>query len=181
MVNHVDLIGLSFVKEPDDVELLQKSVSKLTNREIGIILKIETRLAFENLSQLLLKGLKKPPVGVMVARGDLGVEVGFERMSEVQEQILWLCEAAHIPVIWATQVLEQMNKTGLPTRGEVTDAAMSSRAECVMLNKGPFVVETVRFLDNILVRMMDHNNKKTHMLRKLKISEGRWPSKGIKM
>jgi pyruvate kinase len=179
-VKHVDLIGLSFVKVPEDVELLQKTISKLTKREIGIILKIETRSAFENLSQLLLAGLKKPPVGVMVARGDLGVEVGFERMSEVQEQILWLCEAAHIPVIWATQVLEQMNKTGLPTRGEVTDAAMSSRAECVMLNKGPFVVETVKFLDNILVRMMHHNNKKTHMLRKLKISEGRWPSTGLK-
>jgi pyruvate kinase len=179
-VNHVDLIGLSFVKEPNDVELLQKEISKLTNKEIGIILKIETRSAFENLSQLLLTGLKKPPIGVMVARGDLGVEVGFERMSEVQEQILWLCEAAHIPVIWATQVLEQMNKIGLPTRGEVTDAAMSSRAECVMLNKGPFVVETVKFLDNILTRMMNHNNKKTHMLRKLKISEGRWTSTGLK-
>jgi len=129
---------------------------------------------------LLLAGLKKPPFGVMVARGDLGVEIGFERMAEVQEQILWLCEAAHVPVIWATQVLEQMNKTGLPSRGEVTDAAMSSRAECVMLNKGPFVVETVKFLDNILVRMMDHNNKKTSMLRKLKISEGRWPSTGLR-
>lgn len=176
---HVDLIGLSFVKEPSDVKLLQKEITKRTDREIGIILKIETRAAFENLSHLLLAGLKKPPVGVMVARGDLGVEVGFERMSEVQEQILWLCEAAHVPVIWATQVLDQMNKTGLPTRGEVTDAAMSSRAECVMLNKGPYIVETVKFLDNILVRMMDHNNKKTPMLRKLKISEGRWPSKGL--
>jgi pyruvate kinase len=179
-VKYVDMIGLSFVKEAHDVELLQTEILKRTDKNLGIILKIETRSAFENLSQLLLAGLKKPPVGVMVARGDLGVEVGFERMSEVQEQILWLCEAAHVPVIWATQVLEQMNKTGLPTRGEVTDAAMSSRAECVMLNKGPFVVETVKFLNNILVRMMDHNNKKTPMLRKLKISEGRWHSTGLK-
>jgi len=179
-VKHVDLIGLSFIKEPNDVHLLQAEISKRTEKELGIILKIETRAAFENLSQLLLAGLKKPPFGVMVARGDLGVEIGFERMAEVQEQILWLCEAAHVPVIWATQVLEQMNKTGLPSRGEVTDAAMSSRAECVMLNKGPFVVETVKFLDNILVRMMDHNNKKTSMLRKLKISEGRWPSTGLR-
>jgi pyruvate kinase len=160
------------------VELLQKEISERTTKELGIILKIENKLAFENLSHLLLSGLKKPPIGVMVARGDLGVEVGFERMSEVQEQILWLCEAAHVPVIWATQVLEQMNKTGMPSRGEVTDAAMSSRAECVMLNKGPYVVETVKFLDNILVRMMDHNNKKTPMLRKLKVSEGRWPGSG---
>ena len=81
----------------------------------------------------------RPPAGVMVARGDLGVELGFERMAEVQEEILWLAEAAHLPVIWATQVLETLTKTGTPTRGEVTDAAMSARAECVMLNKGPFV------------------------------------------
>jgi Pyruvate kinase, barrel domain len=57
--------------------------------------------------------------------------------AEVQEEILWLCEAAHLPVIWATQVLETMIKKGRPTRAEVTDAAMSVRAECVMLNKGP--------------------------------------------
>ena len=176
---YADMIGLSFVKEPGDVEQLQAELAKRTSREIGIVLKVETKIAFENLSRLLLVGLRKPPLGVMVARGDLGVEIGFERMSEVQEQILWLCEAAHVPVIWATQVLEQMNKTGLPTRGEVTDAAMSSRAECVMLNKGPFIVETVRFLNNILMRMMDHNNKKTPMLRKLKISEGRWPGRRL--
>jgi pyruvate kinase len=94
-------------------------------------------------------------------------------MAEVQEQILWLYEAAHVPVIWATQVLEQICKKGLPTRGEVTDAAMSSRAECVMLNKGPFIVETVAFLENILMRMQNHQFKKTPMLRKLKVSEGR--------
>jgi pyruvate kinase len=176
---NADMIGLSFVKDPRDVEQLQVELAKRTSREVGIVLKIETKTAFENLSRLLLVGLRKPPLGVMVARGDLGVEIGFERMSEVQEQILWLCEAAHVPVIWATQVLEQMNKTGLPTRGEVTDAAMSSRAECVMLNKGPFIVETVRFLNNILMRMMDHNNKKTPMLRKLKISEGRWPGRRL--
>jgi pyruvate kinase len=50
------------------------------------------------------------PVGVMVARGDLAVEVGFERLAELQEEIVWLCEAAHVPVIWATQVLESMAK-----------------------------------------------------------------------
>ena len=52
-------------------------------------------------------------------------------------------EAAHTPVIWATQVLESLAKTGLPSRAEVTDAAMSERAECVMLNKGPFVREFI--------------------------------------
>ncbi len=72
----------------------------------------------------------------MIARGDLAVEIGFERMSEVQEEILWISEAAHAPVIWATQVLETLNKSGIATRSEITDAAHAAMAECVMLNKG---------------------------------------------
>jgi len=112
---------------------------------------------------------------VMVARGDLGVEVGFERLSEVQEEILWLCEAAHVPVIWATQVLEDMAKTGSPTRAEVSDAVMSGRADCVMLNKGPHIVEAVEFLGGILARTDERQSKKTAMLRKLSISENLLP------
>jgi len=81
--------------------------------------------------------MRHPKLGVMIARGDLAVEVGFERLSEVPRQILALCEAAHIPAIWATQVLETLAKTGQPSRAEVTDAAAAQRAECVMLNKGP--------------------------------------------
>ena len=71
---------------------------------------------------------------VMIARGDLAVEVGFTRLAELQEELLWLCEAAHVPVVWATQVLQSLAKTGFPTRAEVTDAAHAVRAECVMLN-----------------------------------------------
>ncbi len=171
---HVDLIGLSFVSQPADLFQLHEELRKRGKSELGIILKIENRIAFENLPQLLMAGLREPPFGVMVARGDLGVEIGFERLAEVQEQILWLCEAAHIPVIWATQVLESLAKKGMPSRAEVTDAAMSGRAECVMLNKGPFVLQTVEFLTQILFRMRDHHHKKTPMLRKLKVSEGRF-------
>ena len=107
----------------------------------------------------------------MVARGDLAVEVGFDRLAEVQEEILWLCEAAHVPVIWATQVLENLAQKGTPSRAEVTDAAMSGRAECVMLNKGPHIVEAARFLANVLHRMQLHQQKKTSMLRRLSVSE----------
>ncbi len=107
----------------------------------------------------------------MVARGDLAVEVGYERLAEVQEEILWLCEAAHVPVIWATQVLETLAQQGIPSRSEVTDAAMSERADCVMLNKGPHVVDAVRFLADVLQRMQLHQEKKRAMLRRLSISE----------
>jgi pyruvate kinase len=105
---------------------------------------------------------------VMIARGDLAVECGYERMAELQEEIMWLCEAAHLPVIWATQVLEQLAKTGLPSRAEISDAAMSERAECVMLNKGPFVSNAVTALDNIMRRMAEHYYKKNALLRPLR-------------
>jgi pyruvate kinase len=107
----------------------------------------------------------------MVARGDLAVEVGFERLSEVQEEILWLCEAAHVPVIWATQVLEGLAKGGAPTRAEISDAVMSSRAECVMLNKGPQIVDTVTFLADVLSRMEEHHEKRMALLRRLSVSD----------
>jgi pyruvate kinase len=104
----------------------------------------------------------------MIARGDLAAEIGFERLAEMQEEILWICEAAHVPVIWATQVLEGLVKNGIPSRGEMTDAAMAARAECVMLNKGPAVATAVELLDGLLTRMDGHVFKKTPTLRALK-------------
>ncbi len=171
VVRFADIIGLSLVRNPNDVFLLQKHFNRLGAKHVGVVLKIETGRAFENLPQLLLASLCAPPVGVMVARGDLGVEVGFERLAELQEEILWLCEAAHVPVIWATQVLEGMATKGAPSRAEVSDAAMSGRAECVMLNKGPFIVETVRFLNGVLERMDAHQVKRRTMMRRLSISD----------
>ena len=115
--------------------------------------------------------MHSPKIGVMIARGDLAVECGWERLAEAQEEILWICEAAHVPVIWATQVLESLAKSGVPSRAEITDAAMGERAECVMLNKGPHLVEAVRVLDNILRRMEAHQSKKSARLRRLHLSE----------
>jgi pyruvate kinase len=171
LVPYVDMVGLSFVRHPEDVLLLERHLTRLDAQHLGIVLKIETRRGFESLPRLLLTALQSPPVGVMVARGDLAVEVGFERLAEVQEEILWLCEAAHVPVIWATQVLEGLAKRGAPSRAEVTDAVMSSRAECVMLNKGPNVVPTVRFLGGILERMEAHRSKQQPRLRRLAVSQ----------
>ena len=171
MVEWADIIGLSFVRTPADVQQLERELDRLNAKQKSIVLKIETGQAFDNLPRLLLSCLHLSSVGIMVARGDLAVEVGFERMAEVQEEILWLCEAAHMPVIWATQVLESMAQRGAPSRAEVSDAAMSERAECVMLNKGPFIVETVRFLSGVLERMTAHQSKKSSMLRRLAVSQ----------
>ena len=106
----------------------------------------------------------------MIARGDLAVNIGYRRLAEIQEEILWLCEAAYVPVIWATQVLDEFVKTGIPTRAEITDAAMAERAECVMLNKGPYIVTAVRILGDILRRMQPFHEKKNSLLRKLHLA-----------
>jgi pyruvate kinase len=164
---HADLVNLSFVRRPQDIEKLQDELRRLGAGEVGIVLKIENAAAFENLPELLLTAMRSRLVGVMIARGDLAVEVGFERLAEVQEEIMWACEAAHVPVIWATQVLDTLARTGQPSRAEVTDAAMSERAECVMLNKGPYIAEAISALDSILTRMNDHQDKKRSLLRRL--------------
>jgi pyruvate kinase len=171
VARHADMVALSFVQRPSDIQALLVELARLDAPHLGIVLKIETQAAFNRLPELLLSALRHSSVAVMLARGDLGVEVGFERLSEVQEEILWLCEAAHVPMIWATQVLESLAKGGIPSRAEVTDAAMGSRAECVMLNKGPYIRETLRFLVDVLHRMKEHQHKKSARLRKLRVTD----------
>jgi pyruvate kinase len=166
VAEHADIIGFSFVHRPSDVVLLDRELrSRRPDRPLQpIVLKIETRAAIEKLPQLIVQSAGRRPLAVMIARGDLAVEVGFGRLSEIQEEILWLCDAAHIPVIWATQVLDNFVTDGVPTRAEATDAAMSQRAECVMLNKGPYLVDAVTFLKDILRRMDRHQSKKSARL-----------------
>ena len=166
-MQYADMVGLSFVRKPVDIQLLQKHLKRLKAENLGIVLKVETRAAFENLPELLFILLRSSNVGVMIARGDLAVECGYERLAELQEEILWLAEGAHLPVIWATQVLEGLSKSGKPSRAEITDAAMGVRAECVMLNKGSHIIEAIQSLDDILHRMQSHQNKKISLLRRL--------------
>ena len=169
---HADMVGYSFVNTPEDIDILRAEINKYAkNQKPAIILKIERLSAIQNLPALLINGMKDEALGVMIARGDLAVEIGFERLSEIQEEILWICEAAHVPVVWATQVLETLNKTGYATRSEITDAAMSVRAECVMLNKGNYIVKTIKTLDNILTRQVGHLNKKRYIMRPLGIAK----------
>jgi pyruvate kinase len=170
VATHADIVGYSFVQTPADIERLQQELQiRLSERSFipGIVAKIETPQAVRNLPDLIVQAAGKQPFGIMIARGDLAVEIGYQRLAEMQEEILWLCEAAHIPVIWATQVLETLVKKGIPSRAEMTDAAMAERAECVMLNKGPYVAEAVTILDDVLTRMEAHQLKKTPQLRAL--------------
>ena len=170
IATRADIIGYSFVQQAGDIELLQLELqARLGARSCqpAIVAKIETPEAVKNLPELIVRAAGKQPLGVMIARGDLAVEIGYQRLAEIQEEILWLCQAAHVPVIWATQVLENLVKTKTPSRAEMTDAAMAERAECVMLNKGAYITEAVTILNDVLIRMEAHQLKKTPQLRAL--------------
>ncbi|NDK56994.1 pyruvate kinase [Pontibacter fetidus] len=171
IAKHADIVNLSFANHPVMVEALFAEIKKLKAKELAVMLKIETKEGFKNLPHLLLSIMQTYPAGIMIARGDLAVECGWQRLAEVQEEILWVCEASHIPVVWATQVLETLAKKGRPSRAEITDAAMAQRADCVMLNKGPHIIEAITMLHDIMHRMQEHQHKKTSMLRSLHISE----------
>ena len=164
VAQHADVVNMSFVNSAEDVkELIHLMERAGVVDRLGIILKIETQQGYNNLIDILLEAMKVFPVGVMIARGDLAIETGWEKIGRIQEEMLSLCQAAHIPVVWATQVLESLAKKGIPSRAEITDAVMAQRAECVMLNKGPQIVEAIKLLDTILKGMSDYQDKKAPM------------------
>ena len=161
IVEHADAVNLSFIRKPADIQLLLDELERLAANQLGLVIKVETKKAFKSLPRLILTAMRRYPIAVMIARGDLAVECGWARLAELQKEILWICDAARVPVVWATQVLEQEAKKGLPSRAEITDAAESQQADCVMLNKGPHILATIRTLDNILRRMQTLRDKKS--------------------
>jgi pyruvate kinase len=167
IAEHADIVGYSFVEDLNAINVLLDELEKRNASNLPLIAKIETNKAVKNLPEILLGAMGRVPFGIMISRGDLAVELGGERLAKIQEEILWLCEAAHVPVIWATQVLETMAKDGAISRPEFTDAAMAERADCVMLNKGPYIEKAVSILDDIIIRMESHQHKKRSFMRAL--------------
>lgn len=166
VAQYADAVNFSFVNSPEDVQELYTKI-KSYHSHAGVILKIETQKAFANLPAILLKAMERYPVGVMIARGDLAIETGWKNFASIQQEIVRICGAAHIPDVWATQVLENLAKKGTPSRSEITDAALAQQAECVMLNKGLYILKAVKMLDKILRRMQRFQKKTRIMLPKL--------------
>jgi pyruvate kinase len=164
---HADGVDVSFVNSRHDVDRIVERLQTEASPGFGLVLKLETQGAIRNLPEILFAALRYRPAGLMIARGDLAVEASFEQLAQLQEDILGFGEACHLPVIWATQVLDSLAHSGVPTRAEVTDAAMSMRAECVMLNKGPFVAEATRMLVKIILDMEPRQYKKRALFAKL--------------
>jgi pyruvate kinase len=149
MHKEIDIVGISFIHQPNDIKIVKEKLKQLSSGKVGIVAKIETKQALFTLSQLLLEGLNHHPFGVMIARGDLAVEIGMDQLASAQEGIMELCDAAHTPVIWATGVLDRMNKKNIPSISELTDAYFGLRADCIMFNKGPYVPSTLGFIQQL--------------------------------
>lgn len=175
VARHGDIANVSFIRNPADVAFLLDTLESIAQesedpervRNLGIVLKIETIPAFENLALILLEGLRHANLGIMIARGDLAVELGFDRMAEVPRLIAQMAEAAHVPTIMATQVLENLAKSGLPSRAEITDAAYALRSEAVMLNKGPHITDAIRVLNVLSTKLGRSQRKNRQLLRKI--------------
>ncbi|MEH7380599.1 pyruvate kinase [Bacillus sp. JJ1533] len=149
MYKDIDLVGISYINHPKDIQIVKHQLEMLTEDKKGIIAKIETKNALLSLSKIIMEGLNYGLFGVMIARGDLVIEIGLEQFLSAQEGILEICHAAHIPVIWATGVLENMNKKNIPSIPELTDAHAGLRADCIMFNKGPYVPHSIEFLQKL--------------------------------
>ena len=176
VTRNADIIGLSFTNSAADVRFLRQRLQELGREDVAVIFKLETRRGCANLPEILLEAMALPNFGVMIARGDLAAECGFERLAEAQDDILRLCEAAHIPAIWATGVLEGLARRGHPVRAEITDAAVSQRAECVMLGKGLYITRALRTLDELLTRMQEREYKQQPRLGQLQLAPSRGES-----
>ena len=173
---------MSFIRNAEDVAFVLATLERIAEesedpervRNLGIVLKIETIPAYENLCGVLLEGMRHPNLGVMIARGDLAVELGFERMAEVPRLIAQMAEAAHVPTVMVTQVLENMAKSGLPSRAEITDAGYALRSEAVMLNKGPHITDAIRILHRLSTKLGRSQRKNRQLLRRI----GSWVPDG---
>lgn len=172
--DHADIIGFSYIQNADDIDLINQKLAEMYDdegREVPITLKIETVTAYEQLPNILVAAAGKHPTAIMIARGDLAVEAGYYHLAEMQEEILSVCEAAHIPVIWATQVLESVAKTGVPTRSEITDVVTAARADVVMLNKGPYIIEAIKMLNQLIATRHQQYDKNTEILHELTMAK----------
>lgn len=147
--NKVDFVALSFVRRPSDIKELRDLIEK-TKSEVGIIAKIETPEAVENIDEII-----KLSDAIMVARGDLAIEMSLEKVPLIQKMIIKKCNNAGKPVITATQMLESMINSQTPTRAEVNDIANAilDGSDAIMLSEetalGLYSIEAVKVMERV--------------------------------
>lgn len=152
----VDFVALSFVRRAAEIEEVRRFLAERKS-PMGIIAKIETKLAVENIAEIIAAS-----DGIMVARGDLGAEVPFEQVPAIQDDIVKRCWEAGKPVIVATHMLESMVQNPMPTRAEVTDVAhaATTRTDATMLSgetaKGAHPLRAIDTMAKVLAETERH-------------------------
>lgn len=170
--NGIDFIAASFIRNADAVNEI-KEIVKAQNMEVGVISKIENVEGVENIESII-----QASDGIMVARGDLGVEIPAEEVPFMQKAIIKKCNNAFKPVITATQMLDSMIRNPRPTRAEVTDVANAiyDGTDAIMLSgetaKGKYPVEAVRMMNQIAISTELHLDTKIKDFRSIYVNRG---------
>lgn len=146
----IDFVALSFVRQAEDIRTLRRYLDKLGSTA-KIIAKIEDQAGVRNMREII-----RESDGVMVARGDLGIEIDYHRLPLVQTELVAMCRAEGKPVIIATHLLETMISSPMPTRAEISDVsnAIREQADAIMLSGettvGKYPLESVQVMKNII-------------------------------
>ncbi len=173
--NDIDFIAASFVRKPEDVLEIRKLLEREADTDVHIISKIENQEGLDNLEEIL-----NVSDGIMVARGDLGVEIPTEEIPLAQKKMIRLCNLAGKPVITATQMLDSMQRNPRPTRAEVTDVANAilDGTDAIMLSgetaAGKYPIESVKTMSSIAKNIEESINYKELLDKKSKdlVEEG---------
>ncbi|MCF8370411.1 MAG: hypothetical protein K9H64_02235 [Bacteroidales bacterium] len=150
-VVHLDgTLCFSFVQSAADIIDIEKEISKYRKPDMPVVIKIETFKAVRNLEEIILAAMRFPKVALLIARGDLVSECGWAALPEIQEKISKLGRAAHLPIILATEILESYNQNGLHTRPEMIDLHHARKFDCLLLNKGPNIFDTMDYVRGLI-------------------------------
>ncbi|MEQ1561049.1 MAG: pyruvate kinase [Methyloglobulus sp.] len=153
---YADMVCSSSTETLAEMECLMSELEKRKASKLPIIARIETKKAVKNLPDVLLGTIGRHSLGIMNAWSEPDMVLDGARLPGIQEEILGLCEAAHVPVISATQVSEAIAKKGMRSIPEFSDMAIAARADCIMLNKGSYVLEAIDALVNVMTRINEY-------------------------